>query len=134
MSTLKIYSPEVHNHYNNPQNVGSFSKDEENVGIGVVGAPSCGDVMKLSIKVDPKTNVILDAKFKTFGCLSAIASSSYATTQIIGRTLDEAVKLKNTDIAHDLSLPPVKLHCSVLAADAIKQAISSYHDKNSATA
>jgi nitrogen fixation NifU-like protein len=122
------YSTKVIDHYENPRNVGTFAKDEKNVGTGLVGAPSCGDVMKLQIKVNPETNVIEDAKFKTFGCLSAIAASSLATEKLKGKTLDEALTIKNSDIATELSLPPVKIHCSVLAEDAIKQAIKNYAD------
>ena len=119
------YSKKVIDHYENPRNVGSFAKEEENVGTGLVGAPSCGDVMKLQIKVNPVTKVIEDAKFKTFGCLSAIASSSLVTEKVKGKTLDEALTIKNVDIAEELSLPPVKIHCSVLAEDAIKAAITN---------
>ena len=122
------YNQKVIDHYENPKNVGSFAKDEQNVGTGLVGAPSCGDVMKLQIKVNPETNVIEDAKFKTFGCLSAIASSSLATEKLKGKTIEEALTIKNVDIAEELSLPPVKIHCSVLAEDAIKKAIESYQD------
>ncbi|KIE04827.1 NifU-like protein [Candidatus Jidaibacter acanthamoeba] len=118
------YSKKVIDHYENPRNVGSFDKEEKNVGTGLVGAPSCGDVMKLQIKVNPVTKVIEDAKFKTFGCLSAIASSSLVTEKVKGKTLDEALTIKNVDIAEELSLPPVKIHCSVLAEDAIKAAIT----------
>lgn len=123
------YSKQVIDHYENPRNVGSFAKDEENVGTGLVGAPSCGDVMKLQIKVNPETGIIEDAKFKTFGCLSAIASSSLVTEKIKGKTLGEAKQIKNKDIASELALPPVKIHCSVLAEDAIKTAISDYEAK-----
>ena len=122
------YSKKVIDHYENPKNVGSFSANELNVGTGLVGAPACGDVMKLQIKVNPETGVIEDAKFKTFGCLSAIASSSLTTEKIKGRTIKEALTIKNTDIAEELSLPPVKIHCSVLAEDAIKAAIQNYQD------
>lgn len=124
------YNQKVIDHYENPKNVGSFAKDEKNIGTGLVGAPSCGDVMKLQIKVNPETNVIEDAKFKTFGCLSAIASSSLATEKLKGKTIEEALTIKNIDIAEELSLPPVKIHCSVLAEDAIKKAIESYQDNN----
>jgi nitrogen fixation protein NifU and related proteins len=124
------YNQKVIDHYENPKNVGSFAKDEKNVGTGLVGAPSCGDVMKLQIKVNPETNVIEDAKFKTFGCLSAIASSSLATERLKGKTIEEALTIKNVDIAEELSLPPVKIHCSVLAEDAIKKAIENYQDSN----
>jgi nitrogen fixation NifU-like protein len=120
------YNQKVIDHYENPRNVGSFNKSEENVGTGLVGAPSCGDVMKLQIKVNPETNVIEDAKFKTFGCLSAIASSSLVTEKVKGKTVEEALEIKNVDIAEELALPPVKIHCSVLAEDAIKAAILDY--------
>ena len=123
------YSEKVIDHYKNPRNVGSLNKEEENVGTGVVGAPECGDVMKLQIKVEDDR--IVDAKFKTFGCGSAIASSSLATEWIKGKTLDEALSIKNTAIVEELSLPPVKIHCSVLAEDAIKTAIADYKDKSS---
>jgi nitrogen fixation NifU-like protein len=123
------YSKKVIDHYENPRNVGSFAKDEANVGTGLVGAPACGDVMKLQIKVNPESGVIEDAKFKTFGCLSAIASSSLVTEKIKGKTLEDAKQIKNSDIAEELSLPPVKIHCSVLAEDAIKTAISDYQAK-----
>jgi len=122
------YSKKVIDHYENPRNVGTFAKEDANVGTGLVGAPSCGDVMKLQIKVNPHTNTIEDAKFKTFGCLSAIASSSLATERLKGMTIDEALTIKNSDIAKKLSLPPVKIHCSVLAEDAIKKAISDYQE------
>ena len=124
------YSEKVLDHYENPRNVGSFAKDEPNVGTGIVGAPECGDVMKLQIQVDEATGKIVDAKFKTFGCGSAIASSSLATEWVKGRTLDEAMAIKNTQIVQELSLPPVKIHCSVLAEDAIKSAIHDYQEKN----
>jgi len=123
------YSDKVLSHYEHPRNVGSLDKDAKNVGTGVVGAPECGDVMKLQIEVDD-TGKIVDAKFKTFGCGSAIASSSLATEWIKGRTLDEAMAIKNTEIVQELSLPPVKIHCSVLAEDAIKSAIHDYQEKN----
>lgn len=123
------YSKKVIDHYESPQNVGSFAKDEENIGTGLVGAPSCGDVMKLQIKVNPKTQIIEDVKFKTFGCLSAIASSSLATERVKGKTLAEAARIKNSEIAQELSLPPVKIHCSVLAEDAINSAIRDYKEK-----
>jgi len=122
------YSKEVLDHYNNPKNVGSFSKDDENVGTGLVGAPECGDVMKLQIKVE--NDKIVDAKFKTFGCGSAIASSSLATEWVKGKTIDEAFEIKNTEIVEELALPPVKIHCSVLAEDAIKAAIKNYRERN----
>ena len=121
------YSDKVIDHYNNPRNVGSFDKAKTNVGTGVVGAPECGDVMKLQIEVEGDR--IVDAKFKTFGCGSAIASSSLATEWIKGRTLDEAMEIKNTQIVEELSLPPVKIHCSVLAEDAIKSAVADYKAK-----
>src|SRR4026208_941816 len=117
------YSDKVIDHYNNPRNVGSLAKEDENVGTGLVGAPECGDVMKLQIKVNERTQVIEDAKFKTFGCGSAIASSSLATEWLKGKTLDQAVEVKNNEIVNELSLPPVKIHCSVLAEDAIHAAI-----------
>ena len=123
------YSKEVLDHYENPRNVGSLNKDSDSVGTGLVGAPSCGDVMKLQIKVN-KDGVIEDAKFKTYGCGSAIASSSLVTEWIKGRTLKEATEIKNTDIVEHLSLPPVKIHCSVLAEDAILAAIEDYKEKN----
>jgi nitrogen fixation NifU-like protein len=125
------YSNKVLDHYNNPRNVGSLDKNSPNVGTGMVGAPECGDVMKLQVQVDPETGVISDAKFKTFGCGSAIASSSLATEWLKGKTVDEALKIKNTDIVNELSLPPVKIHCSVLAEDAIKAAIHDYKTKQS---
>jgi nitrogen fixation NifU-like protein len=121
------YSEKVIDHYNNPRNVGSFQKDADDVGTGVVGAPECGDVMKLQIKVENDT--IVDAKFKTFGCGSAIASSSLATEWLKGKSLEEAQKIKNTDIVQELNLPPVKIHCSVLAEDAIKAALGDYQKK-----
>ncbi|PYH83446.1 hypothetical protein BO82DRAFT_306599 [Aspergillus uvarum CBS 121591] len=123
------YHEKVLDHYSNPRNVGSMAKSVD-VGTGLVGAPACGDVMKLQIRVDKDTNVISDVKFKTFGCGSAIASSSYLTELVRGMTLDEAAKIRNTDIAKELCLPPVKLHCSMLAEDAIKSAISDYYTKN----
>jgi nitrogen fixation NifU-like protein len=121
------YSDKVVDHFNNPRNMGSFKKDEEGVGTGMVGAPECGDVMKLQIKVHGDT--IVDAKFKTFGCGSAIASSSLATEWLKGKTIEEAKKIKNTDIVQELNLPPVKIHCSVLAEDAIKAALADYQKK-----
>ena len=124
------YSDKVIEHYENPRNVGSFGKDEEDVGTGLVGAPACGDVMKLQIRVED--GVIKDAKFKTFGCGSAIASSSLATEMIKGMSLDEAAAIKNTQIVEELNLPPVKIHCSVLAEDAIKAAIEDYKKKQAA--
>lgn len=123
------YSNKVLDHYNNPRNVGALDKSDPNVGTGMVGAPECGDVMKLQLKVDPASGVIEDAKFKTFGCGSAIASSSLATEWLKGKTVDQALQIKNTDIVSELSLPPVKIHCSVLAEDAIKAAISDYKKK-----
>lgn len=119
------YSDKVLDHYNNPRNLGSFDKDEEGVGTGVVGAPECGDVMKLQVKINDD-GVIEDAKFKTFGCGSAIASSSLATEWLKGRTVEEAMAIKNTEIVEELDLPPVKIHCSVLAEDAIKAAVNDY--------
>ena len=123
------YSKELLDHYENPKNVGSMDKESEQVGTGLVGAPACGDVMKLQIKVNPETNVIEDAKFKTFGCGSAIAASSLATEWVQGKSVDDAGKLENTAIVDELSLPPVKIHCSVLAEDAIKAAIKDYKEK-----
>jgi len=123
------YSDKVLDHYSNPRNVGSLDKRDPHVGTGMVGAPECGDVMKLQIKVDEQSGVILDAKFKTFGCGSAIASSSLATEWLKGKTVDEALTIKNTDIVNELSLPPVKIHCSVLAEDAIRAAISDFKVK-----
>jgi nitrogen fixation NifU-like protein len=123
------YSTKVLDHYNNPRNVGSFDKADVNVGTGIVGAPECGDVMKLQIRVDPVTGRIIDAKFKTFGCGSAIASSSLATEWLKGKTVEEAMEIKNTAIVEELSLPPVKVHCSVLAEDAIKAAVKDYQQK-----
>lgn len=124
------YSEKVIDHYENPRNVGSLDKNSNSVGTGVVGAPECGDVMKLQIQVDEATGVISDAKFKTFGCGSAIASSSLATEWLKGKTIEEAEAIKNTEIVEELSLPPVKIHCSVLAEDAIKSAIHDYQEKN----
>ena len=121
------YSDKVIDHYNDPRNVGSFVKDEDDVGTGLVGAPECGDVMKLQIKVE--NDKIVDAKFKTFGCGSAIASSSLATEWVKGKSVDEAMSIQNTEIVEELSLPPVKIHCSVLAEDAIKAAISDYKNR-----
>jgi nitrogen fixation NifU-like protein len=123
------YSNKVLDHYNNPRNVGSLDKSDPNVGTGMVGAPECGDVMKLQIRVNEQTGIIDDAKFKTFGCGSAIASSSLATEWLKGKTVDEALQIKNTEIVNELSLPPVKIHCSVLAEDAIKAAIKDYKTK-----
>ena len=123
------YSDKVVDHYENPRNVGSFAKDEPNVGTGIVGAPECGDVMKLQLKIN-ETGVIEDARFKTFGCGSAIASSSYVTELVKGKTVDDALQIKNTQIVEELSLPPVKIHCSVLAEDAIKAAISDWKTRH----
>ena len=123
------YSEKVVDHYNDPRNVGSLDKNDKNIGTGLVGAPECGDVMKLQIQVNPDTNEIVDAKFKTFGCGSAIASSSLATEWVKGKSIDEAMSIKNTEIVEELSLPPVKIHCSVLAEDAIKAAISDYRKR-----
>ena len=127
------YSEKVLDHYENPRNVGSFSKDEAGVATGMVGAPACGDVMKLQIKVG-RDGVIEDAKFKTYGCGSAIASSSLVTEWVKGKTLDEAAELKNSQIAEELALPPVKIHCSILAEDAIKAAVQDYKNKHSVAA
>jgi nitrogen fixation NifU-like protein len=124
------YSDKVVDHYNNPRNVGSLPKEDPNVGTGLVGAPECGDVMKLQMRINPETQVIEEAKFKTFGCGSAIASSSLATEWVKGKTVDEALNIKNTDIVRELSLPPVKIHCSVLAEDAIKAAIGDWKKKS----
>jgi len=124
------YSAAVIDHYENPRNVGSFSKDENDVGIGMVGAPACGDVLKLSIKVDKETGIITDAKFKTYGCGSAIASSSLVTEWVKGKTLDQAAELRNSQIAEELALPPVKIHCSILAEDAIKAAVNDYKQRH----
>ena len=123
------YSDKLIDHYENPRNVGALNKDENDVGTGLVGAPACGDVMKLQIKVD-EDRVIEDACFKTFGCGSAIASSSLVTEWVKGKTLDEATSIKNTEIAKELALPPVKIHCSILAEDAIKAAVANYKEKN----
>jgi Fe-S cluster assembly scaffold IscU len=123
------YSDKVLDHYNNPRNVGSLDKSSPSVGTGMVGAPECGDVMKLQIRVNDESGIIEEAKFKTFGCGSAIASSSLATEWLKGKTVDQALEIKNTDIVNELSLPPVKIHCSVLAEDAIKAAISDYRTK-----
>ncbi len=131
------YGPKVIDHYENPRNVGNFGstkevKADKHIGVGIVGAPECGDVMQMQIKVNPDTGVIEDARFKCFGCGSAIASSSLATEWIKGQTLEEANTIKNTDIVEELSLPPVKIHCSVLAEDAIRSAIRDYQQKNGA--
>ena len=123
------YSEKVIDHYKEPKNVGSLDKSDTNVGTGLVGAPECGDVMKLQIQVNPETNEIVDAKFKTFGCGSAIASSSLATEWVKGKSIDQAMAIQNTEIVEELSLPPVKIHCSVLAEDAIKAAISDYKSR-----
>ena len=124
------YSDKVIDHYENPRNVGSFQKGEEGVATGMVGAPACGDVMKLQIKVDPQTGLIQDARFKTYGCGSAIASSSLVTEWVKGKTLDQAMSIKNAQIAEELALPPVKIHCSILAEDAIKAAVEEYKKKH----
>ena len=126
------YSEKVIDHYENPRNVGSFDKGDASVGTGMVGAPACGDVMKLQIKVNPTTGVIEDARFKTYGCGSAIASSSLVTEWVKGKTLDQATQLKNSQIAEELALPPVKIHCSILAEDAIKAAVQDYKNKHTA--
>ncbi len=127
------YSDKVLDHYNNPRNVGSLPKEDNTVGTGMVGAPECGDVMKLQIRINPETEIIEDAKFKTFGCGSAIASSSLATEWVKGKTLDEARAIQNTEIVKELNLPPVKIHCSVLAEDAIKAAITDFRMKQDAS-
>ena len=124
------YSDKVIDHYENPRNVGSFDKGDDSVGTGMVGAPACGDVMKLQIKVDEVTGVITDARFKTYGCGSAIASSSLVTELVKGMTLDQAGSIKNSQLAEELALPPVKIHCSILAEDAIKAAIADYRTKH----
>ncbi|MDD5326080.1 MAG: Fe-S cluster assembly scaffold IscU [Polaromonas sp.] len=124
------YSEKVVDHYENPRNVGSFEKGDETVGTGMVGAPACGDVMKLQIKVNPGTGVIEDARFKTYGCGSAIASSSLATEWVKGKTLDEAASIKSSAIAEELGLPPIKIHCSILAEDVIKAAVNDYREKH----
>ena len=124
------YSDKVVDHYENPRNVGKFDNGDEDVGTGMVGAPACGDVMKLQIKVNPATGLIEDAKFKTYGCGSAIASSSLVTEWVKGKSLDEALTIKNTQIAEELALPPVKIHCSILAEDAIKAAVDDYRAKH----
>ncbi|WP_298830097.1 Fe-S cluster assembly scaffold IscU [uncultured Piscinibacter sp.] len=127
------YSEKVIEHYEHPRNVGSFEKSDDTVGTGMVGAPACGDVMKLQIKVNPVTGLIEDAKFKTYGCGSAIASSSLVTEWVKGKSLDEALTIKNTQIAEELALPPVKIHCSILAEDAIKAAVNDYKAKTGQT-
>jgi Fe-S cluster assembly scaffold IscU len=124
------YSEKVIDHYNNPRNIGTLDKNKKEVGTGLVGAPECGDVMRLQIEVDETTGIIKDAKFKTFGCGSAIASSSLATEWLKGKSVDDALKIDNMDIVEELALPPVKIHCSVLAEDAIKSAINDYRVKN----
>ncbi len=126
------YSDKVIDHYEQPRNVGTLDKEDDTVGTGLVGAPACGDVMRLQIRVNPETNVVEDAKFKTFGCGSAIASSSLVTEWVKGKTIDEAMALKNSQIVEELNLPPVKIHCSVLAEDAIKSAIADYRKKQDA--
>ena len=128
------YSQKVVEHYENPRNVGSFGKGDATIGTGMVGAPACGDVMKLQIKVNPATGLIEDAKFKTYGCGSAIASSSLVTEWVKGKSLDEALTIKNTQIAQELALPPVKIHCSILAEDAIKAAVNDYKAKTGSPA
>jgi nitrogen fixation protein NifU and related proteins len=127
--TRVAYSEKVLDHYSNPRNVGSMDKADPQVGTGIVGAPECGDVMKLQLRINPETRIIEDAKFKTFGCGSAIASSSLATEWVKGKTVDEAMALRNTQIVEELALPPVKIHCSVLAEDAIKAALADFHAK-----
>lgn len=127
------YSEKVIEHYEKPRNVGTLDKEDPNVGTGLVGAPACGDVMRLQIRVNPETNVVEDAKFKTFGCGSAIASSSLVTEWVKGKTIDEALELKNSQIVEELNLPPVKIHCSVLAEDAIKSAIADFRKKQTAS-
>jgi nitrogen fixation NifU-like protein len=124
------YSDKVLDHFNNPRNVGSYTKNEEGVGVGLVGAPSCGDVLQLSIKVDKETGLITDAKFKTYGCGSAIASSSLITEMVKGMSLEAASQIKNSEIAEELALPPVKIHCSILAEDAIKAAVNDYKQRH----
>ena len=126
------YSDKVIDHYENPRNVGSFSKEEEGIGTGMVGAPACGDVMKLQIKVD-ENGIIRDARFKTYGCGSAIASSSLVTEMVKGMHVDDASEIRNSQIAEELALPPVKIHCSILAEDAIKAAVNDYHNRHSKT-
>ena len=128
------YSDKVIDHYENPRNVGAFDKGDEDVGTGMVGAPACGDVMKLQIRVDPSTGLIADARFKTYGCGSAIASSSLVTEWVKGKSLDQALEIKNTRIAEELALPPVKIHCSILAEDAIKAAVDDYRVKHAQAA
>jgi len=130
--SIMAYSDKVIDHYENPRNVGTLDKDDASVGTGLVGAPACGDVMRLQLRINPETDVIEDAKFKTFGCGSAIASSSLVTEWVKGKTVDEAMELKNTTIVEELNLPPVKIHCSVLAEDAIKSAIADFRKKQAA--
>jgi len=125
-----MYHPNIVEHYENPRNVGSLDKEDKNVGTGLVGAPACGDVMKMQIRVNPQTGLVVESKFKTFGCGSAIASSSFATEWVRGKHIDKVALLRNKDIAAHLNLPPVKLHCSMLAEDAIKAAIKDYKNKN----
>ena len=125
------YSDKVVDHYENPRNVGSFDKSDPSIGTGMVGAPACGDVMKLQIKVNDQTGIIVDARFKTYGCGSAIASSSLITEMVKGMTLDQAGSIKNSEIAEELALPPVKIHCSILAEDAIKAAVNDYRNRHS---
>ena len=125
-----MYSKEVQDLYKNPENVGKLDENDKNVGTAVVGAPACGDMIKLQIKVDPESNKIVDSKFKAFGCGAAIASSSLITKMVQGKTLEEAQKIKNSDVAEELSLPPVKVHCSVLAEEAVRKAIEDYKAKN----
>jgi nitrogen fixation NifU-like protein len=127
------YSPQVLDHYENPRNVGKLDVNDDSVGTGLVGAPSCGDVLKLQIQVDAVTGIITDAKFKTYGCGSAIASSSLVTEWVKGKNLDEALEIKNTHIAQELALPPVKIHCSILAEDSVRAAIADYKLKNNLT-
>ena len=128
------YSEKVVDHYENPRNVGKFDNGDDDIGTGMVGAPACGDVMKLQIKVNPQTGLIEDAKFKTYGCGSAIASSSLVTEWVKGKSLDEALTIKNTHIAEELAVPPVKIHCSILAEDAIKAAVDDYRAKHAQAA
>ena len=131
VSNKMAYSNKVIDHYENPRNVGSFDMSDTDIGTGMVGAPACGDVMKLQIKVDNDTGIITDAKFKTYGCGSAIASSSLITEWVKGKTLDQAGSIKNSEIAEELALPPVKIHCSILAEDAIKAAVNDYRNRHS---
>jgi len=125
------YSKKLLDHFHNPRNVGSFPDDEENIGTGIVGSPACGDVMQVQIKVDPETETILDARFKTFGCGSAVAASSLVTEWVKGKTLDQVVEIKNIDIAKELELPPIKIHCSVLGSDALRAAVDDYRKRRS---